>query len=62
MLYHLSVIYNVLLLFTLRAQVFPDDTEGNISCCRLLNYRECCVDPLGQMVREGDLTDQLSYI
>lgn len=42
--------------------MFPDDTEGNISCSRLLNYRECCVDPLGQMVREGDLTDWLSSI
>lgn len=41
--------------------MFSDDTEGNISCRRLLNG-ECCVDPLRQMVSEGDLTDWLSYI
>lgn len=41
--------------------MFPGDTESNISCFRLLN-RECCVDPLRQMVTEGDLTDWLSYI
>lgn len=41
--------------------MFPGDTESSIICSRLVNG-ERCVDPLRQMVADGDFTGCLSHV